>query len=251
MTARRILIMPEFNEAKTIVSVLERCIPWVDYIIVVDDGSTDESRRLVHEVALRHPHLIVLALSENQGMSGALLAGFSYAWRLLVETHWLHEDDWIITIDADGQHLPEEIPLLIRAAEEQDVDLMLARRYLSGYPWFKHIGNWGLSTWASLLTMHRYHDVECGFRVFRASVLEDLLAYFLGRRYGCAQEIGVITAKRGWRVANNFPARIAYYRAGQRSLTALPTYSWDCAPGGECSSTSDFPWLSGPMPFCV
>jgi glycosyltransferase involved in cell wall biosynthesis len=216
MAARRILIMPEYNEARTIVSVLERCLPWVDRIIVVDDGSTDESRRLVNEMAQQHPEIIVLPLAENQGMSGALLAGFCYAWRLEEETHWLYGDDWIITIDADGQHLPEEIPAMIRSAEEQDVDVLLARRNLAGYPWFKHIGNWGLSTWASLLTLQPYHDVECGFRVFRARVLEDLLAYFLGRRYGCAQEIGVITAKRGWHIANNFPTEIAYYRAGAR-----------------------------------
>src|ERR1700745_1611864 len=101
MTARRILIMPEVNEAKTIVSVLERCLPWVDYVVVIDDGSTDESRRLLNLMAMEYPQVIVLPLAENQGMSGALLAGFCYAWRLMVETHWLNQDDWIITIDAD------------------------------------------------------------------------------------------------------------------------------------------------------
>ena len=220
MTSKRLLVIPEFNESLTICAVLERSLPYVDRVVVVDDGSTDDSSQLIRAFAGGHPEIVLLELPRNQGMSGALLTGFAYAW-LLLQDGWLSPTDWIITIDADGQHRPEEIPELVAAATAREVDVMLTRRDLRGYPRFKRIGNWGLSLWASWLSGHRYHDVECGFRAFRAGVLVDLLQYFTGRRYGCAQEIGVITALQKWRIDNTWPTQISYYRAGARMRDGL------------------------------
>lgn len=212
---KRVIVIPEYNEARTIINVLERAYPFADLVLVVDDGSADGSGALVSQWAADHPGLTLLTLAENQGVSGALLAGFSYVVRLL-EAGTLAPDDLVINIDADGQHRPEEIPPAIEAMQARQVDVLLGRRDLTGYPWFKHIGNWGLSLWASLLGGFRYRDAECGFRVMRVDVLVDMLPYFTGRRYGCCQEIAVITARRGWRIDNSFPTRIAYYRPGAR-----------------------------------
>jgi hypothetical protein len=79
----------------------------------------------------------------------------------------------------------------------------------------------GLSLWALLLTRRRYYDVECGLRLFRAAMLQDLIRYFTGRRYGCAQEIAVITARCGWKIDNTRRISIAYYRAGTRVRDGL------------------------------
>lgn len=215
MAAKRLLVIPEFNESRTILAVLERALPHVDRIVVVDDGSTDDSGQLIREFAAAHPQLVLLAHRHNQGMSGALLTGFAYAWHLL-HWGWLAPTDWIVTIDADGQHRPEEIPDLIVAAVDREADVLLTRRDFRGYPRYKRVGNWGLSLWASWLSGHRYHDVECGFRAFRAEVLTDLIRYFTGRRYGCAQEIGIITARLGWQIDNTLPTDITYYRPGAR-----------------------------------
>lgn len=218
--AKRIVIMPAYNEGRTILGVLERCLPHADAILVVDDGSKDNTYALVQMFAEAHPQVTLLALAVNQGMSGALLAGFCYAYEM-----GLAPDDWIITMDADGQHLPEELPGLVAHAEAGRTDVLLGRRYLRGYPWFKWVGNWGLSVWAKLLTRTRYYDVECGFRLFRAVILRDLIRFFTGRRYGCAQEIAVITACCGWKVDNTPRISIAYYRPGTRVRDGL-TNMW-------------------------
>jgi glycosyltransferase involved in cell wall biosynthesis len=212
---KRTLVIPEYNEGRTIVNVLERSYPYADLIIVVNDGSTDASGSLVQDWAADHPGVVLLTLTQNQGMSGALLVGFCHVLRL-VEAGLLNPDDVVINIDADGQHLPEEIPGALESMLASGADVLLGRRNLDGYPWFKHIGNWGLSLWASMLGGTRYRDVECGFRLMRIEVLADLVPFFTGRRYGCAQEIGVITARRGWKINNRFPTQIAYYRAGAR-----------------------------------
>jgi glycosyltransferase involved in cell wall biosynthesis len=213
--SKRVLIIPMYNEARTILNVLERAYPHVDLIIVVDDGSTDPCGQMVRLWGLEHPGVHLLALRTNLGMSGALLVGFSFVL-FLHQSGLLTADDIVINIDADGQHMPEEIPPALAVMQLSGSDVLLGRRHLHGYPWFKWIGNWGLSLWASLLSGYRYHDVECGFRLMRVAVVADMLPYFLGRRYGCAQEIGIITARRKWRVHNRFPTEITYYRTGAR-----------------------------------
>lgn len=218
--AKRIVVIPQYNEERTIIGVLERTQPYADLIVVVNDGSTDQSGSLVRQWANDHPGIALLTLDRNQGMSGALLIGFSYVMRLAA-VGYVQADDVVINIDADGQHLPEEIPVALAAMEASGADVLLGRRNLAGYPWFKWVGNWGLSLWASLLTGYRYYDVECGFRLMRVEVLEDVLPFFAGKRYGCAQELGIITARRGWKINNRFPTRIAYYRAGARVRDGL------------------------------
>ncbi len=212
---KAIVVIPEYNEEKTITNVLERTYPYADLVVVVNDGSTDTSGHLVRKWAAAHPGVVLLTLARNQGMSGALLMGFTFVLQLL-DRGFVDPEDVVVNIDADGQHLPEEIPVALEAMKAGGSDVLLGKRDLRGYPWFKHIGNWGLSLWATLLSGYHYQDVECGFRLMRVEVLADMLSYFAGRRYGCAQEIGVITARRGWRIDNRFQTNIAYYRAGAR-----------------------------------
>lgn len=218
--ARRIVLMPAFNEGRTIPSVLEDCLVHVDAILVIDDGSLDDTAEKVRTAAASIPQIELLSLPVNRGMSGALLAGFCYAWQWLNRGQ-ISADDWIITMDSDGQHVPEELPRLLAYASEHELDLVLGRRHLRGYPWFKWLGNWGLSAWASLLSGKRYYDVECGFRIFRAALLPDLIRFFTGLRYGCAQEIAIITALRGWKIDNTQRISIAYYRPGTRASDGL------------------------------
>lgn len=212
---RTILVIPEYNEARTIVAVLERAYPYADLLVVVDDGSKDASPDLVRTFADNHPKLILLSHPDNRGMSGALLTGFSFLVDLFQKST-LTASDIVVTIDADGQHRPEEISEALLAMHCQEVDVLLGCRDLSGYPRIKQFGNRFLSLWASLLSGMSYADVECGFRLMRMEVVRDLLQFFTGRRYGCAQEIGIITARRGFKIANNLPTAISYYRKGAR-----------------------------------
>ncbi|MDQ7792864.1 MAG: glycosyltransferase family 2 protein [bacterium] len=213
---KRVLIMPQFNEAHNILAVLEGAMAHVDHIVVVDDGSTDGSGALLRQWQSVHPHAFTLiTLEQNRGMSGALLVGFSHVNRLL-RLGLLRGEDVIVNIDADGQHRPEEIGSAVDLLVTGGYDVALGRRDLSGYPRLKQLGNRFLSWWASFLTGFAYHDVECGFRLMRARVVPQFLRYFSGRKYGCAQEIGVITALLRLSVSNDLPTKINYYRHGAR-----------------------------------
>ena len=217
---KRILVMPQFNEARTIIQVLDEAYTYVDIIVVVDDGSTDASYSLIEAWMKGKDKVYLIRLGKNRGMSGALLAGFCQVLRFL-EMGLVDSSDIVINIDADGQHRPQEIPSVVEFMQMGGYDIVLTRRDLSGYPRFKRLGNWGLSLWASLLGGVKYHDVECGFRFMRAAVIPHLLKYFTGRRYGCAQEIGIITALLGFKINNEFPTHINYYREGAKVRDGL------------------------------
>lgn len=214
-TQQVIFLIPAYNEARTIVGVLERCLPLAKEILVVDDGSEDQSGKLLEAFMALHPQLTVLTHKKNVGMSGALLSGFVYLVTLRMKGR-VQADDIVVMLDADGQHRPEEGGPASAEFVRRGVDILLGRRDLSGYPLAKRIGNPVLSLWASWLSGHRYHDVECGFRVLRVSTIEAMLPYFSGRHYGCAQEIAIISARLGLLVDNTFPTTVTYYRQGAR-----------------------------------
>jgi glycosyltransferase involved in cell wall biosynthesis len=213
--AKIILVIPEYNESSTILSVLDEAYEYADLLVVVDDGSKDDSILLVREYASSHPRVYLLCHAQNQGVSGALLTGFSFLDELYRDGR-LNPDDVVVTIDADGQHMPTEVPKIAAHLAAGGYDVVLGRRDMSNYPSVKRFGNWALSLWASLLSGFRYRDVECGFRAIRVDALEDLLEFFTGRRYGVCQEIAIITARRGCRISNDFPTAIPYYRVGAR-----------------------------------
>jgi glycosyltransferase involved in cell wall biosynthesis len=212
---KTILVMPQFNEARSIISVLEAAYNHVNHTVVVDDGSTDHSGQLIRDWMDSRPGVTLISLGKNRGMSGALLVGFCYVNRLLREG-LAAPGDVVVNMDADGQHRAEEIAAGSELLTRGGYDVVLGRRDLSGYPRFKQFGNTFLSWWASALTGVRYHDVECGFRFMRADLVPRFLRFFTGRKYGCAQEIGVITALLGARIDNDFATVINYYRPGAK-----------------------------------
>jgi len=216
----KILVMPQYNEERTVIGVLESASRYVDYVVVVNDGSTDSSPGLIKNWMDRRQGVFLINMSCNRGMSGALLAGFCHVYRMLEDSRVM-PDDVVINIDADGQHRPEEIPRMIEAMTSKKVDVLLARRDLSGYPLYKRIGNRCLSVFASAVSGFHYNDVECGFRFMRAGVIPGLLKFFTGKRYGCAQEIAIITALLGLKIDNEEPASITHYRPGARMRDGL------------------------------
>jgi glycosyltransferase involved in cell wall biosynthesis len=217
----RIAVVPAYNEEQMVGATLESLACLADAIIVVNDGSHDSTRAKVLAWSTAYGRsLYLLDLPRNTGMAGALGVGFAQAL-LLMEQGDISPDDLLINVDADGQHQLDAIPEMCCLLEKSGYDMVLARRDLSGYPWIKRVGNWVMSAVGSLFAGYCYQDIESGLRVVRARVLPELLAFYAGRRYSCAQEVAIILARRGCRVTNDCVTPILYYRSRTRLCDAV------------------------------
>jgi glycosyltransferase involved in cell wall biosynthesis len=209
---KKIALIPVYNEEGTLLGVLDSLVPLVDQIILVDDGSSDNSPALAVTWARNHAGAEVLKLEENSGMSAALREGFLYLASKLKKQE-LDPDDLLLTLDADGQHDAGEISALCEYVDRNNLDVALTFRDFSLYPYYKRLGNGLMTLWGSLWSGFRYSDVESGFRVMRMKVLPGLLDYYVGYRYSCAQEIAILTARLGFIVDNKFSIAIQHYRS--------------------------------------
>jgi glycosyltransferase involved in cell wall biosynthesis len=211
--AKIIAIVPVFNEGKTLRDVLARVRKQVDFLICVNDGSTDSSLRILMRFSKEFKKTFIVDLPSNVGMAGALKQGLLFAL-YLERRKIITANDVVVTIDADGQHKPEYIRKLAKYLERKRVDVVLTRRNFSVYPLYKVLGNRFLTWTNSILAGFKYKDVESGLRLLRVGILGKILAYYTGVKYSCAQEIALISAREGLRIDNDYSVDIAYYRAG-------------------------------------
>ncbi|MEP6598471.1 MAG: glycosyltransferase family 2 protein [Actinomycetota bacterium] len=216
----RIAVVPAFNEEQTVAGVLDRLYDQVDELVVVDDGSTDGTRGAIAQWLPGHDRARLLTFDINQGMSAAYYLAFTdIAQR--VRAGELSADALVCTLDADGQHDPHALDELTTVAIEDGADAVLARRDLSGYPAYKKLGNWVLSRWATRWAGAPLHDVESGFRVFRAGALTDALQYYRGYRYSETVEVAVILCRLGYNVRNDVVQSVPVIRSRTRMSDAV------------------------------
>ena len=201
MTMRVQALIPAFNEAATIASVVTGVSPHVAAICVIDDGSTDGTAE-----AARRAGAEVLLNPGRRGKGEAVRAGLARA----LEGDCTH----VLLLDGDLQHLPEEAPLLIAAARRPGVDVVLGQRQFdrrvmpaSRYH-ANRIGSLALSTFVGA----PIRDTQCGFRLFTIDVLRGLR--LRARGYDIETEMLVKLRRRGARIAS-VPITAVY--AGQRS----------------------------------
>ena len=151
-------VIPAFNEEETIARVVSETKRYVDEVIVVDDGSTDETFAKAQEagaLVLKHP--------ENKGKGDALRTGFKLAPGLSA--------DVIVTLDADAQHDPNETPKLLPPIIEANADVIVGAREKRGMPLIRRLSNSLASLMLHSLGL-RMSDTQCGFRVWTRKALE-------------------------------------------------------------------------------
>jgi glycosyltransferase involved in cell wall biosynthesis len=215
----RIAVVPAYNEEPTVEEVLDRLYPLVDELVVVDDGSTDHTRKIIEEW-LPSSNATLLTFDENRGMSAAYYEAFSHlADRLRAGE--ISPDDHIFTVDADGQHELAVFDMLGAVMEDEGLDALLVRRDLSYHGRYKRAGNWLLSAWASLWAGYRLYDVESGYRVFRAEALVDALAYYRGWKYSETVEVAVVLGRRKAKVRNDVLVPVPVSRSRTRLVDFL------------------------------
>ncbi|AOW80405.1 glycosyl transferase family 2 [Halodesulfurarchaeum formicicum] len=161
---RTVAVVPAYNEADAVGSVIDGTREYVDEVVVVDDGSTDETKEVAREHGAR-----VLEHTFNTGVGGAVRTGYRYA----IEADY----DFVVQVDADGQHDPSQIPRLLSAADE--ADMVIGSRYLNEsheeYSLVRTLGIQFFTALVNTLGSIEITDVTSGFRVYRVSMLAEIL----------------------------------------------------------------------------
>jgi glycosyltransferase involved in cell wall biosynthesis len=177
--------IPAYQAACTIGDVVRRTLPLLP-VVVVDDGSDDGTGDQARSAGAE-----VRVLRTNFGKGAALRAAFEY---------WFARGiDCVVTLDADGQHLPEEVPRLLAIADEADLVLGARNHLFTGMSRVRRASN-GLSSWAiSRLAGCRLQDIQTGFRVYSRRLLES--TGFPEQRFDAESAVIVRAARLGFRIA--------------------------------------------------
>lgn len=183
------VVVPLYNEEES----LPELLAWIDRVavahaftyeaILVDDGSSDGSWAVVERLAAQYPTLRGIRFSRNYGKSAALYCGFAAA-----------RGEVVITMDADLQDSPEEIPALRRMILEEGYDLVSGwkkkRHDPIGKRWPSKFFNWT----ARAATGIRLHDFNCGLKAYRRKVVKSIEVYGEMHRF-----IPVLARQAGFR----------------------------------------------------
>lgn len=153
-------VIPARNEARTIRQVAAETRARVDLVIVVDDGSTDETTQCLEGL-----DIIVLSHEASCGKAAALASGFE---RALVENA-----DQVVTLDGDGQHDPVDIERLLAAARAHPDHLVIGARIRQRHrqPRSRRFANHFADFWVSWASGQRVADSQTGFRVYPAALI--------------------------------------------------------------------------------
>lgn len=183
------VVVPVYNEAESLrqlsaeLSSVAAEQGWEYELLFVDDGSTDESWRVIRELAQEQHPVGGLRLRRNCGKAAALQAGFDAA-----------RGDLVATLDADLQDDPRELPRFVAALDDGQ-DVVSGWKQVRHDPWDKvwpsRVFNWLVSRLSGV----SLHDHNCGFKMYRREVVADLRLYGEMHRF-----VPVLAAARGWRI---------------------------------------------------
>ena len=164
MDRRVVAIIPAFNEAERISPVIQKTLNHLP-VLVVDDGSADHTSA----VAIQSGAQLIKQV-ENLGKGKALQAGFQWA----IDKYY----SAIITLDADGQHDPDEIPQFIKAYDTTDADLIIGMRDFSEMPFIRQLANWSGKVTFSWALGQDIPDNQSGFRLLSSRMANAMLASY-------------------------------------------------------------------------
>lgn len=153
-------LIPAYNEEKSIKEVIFRTKKIINNILVVNDGSTDGTKKILNKIK----NIELIHINENSGKANALKIGINYLKKMNAKR--------IITIDADMQHLPEEIPNLLSI----DADIVIGARNKinTKMPFFRKIGNYIASRIVRNQIGINVKDPQSGFRLYNKRALNTL-----------------------------------------------------------------------------
>jgi len=180
-------VIPAYREEKHIGDVVRRTRQQLDDVLVVDDGSGDQTAARAREAGAE-----VIVHPENRGKGESIKTGLR---------HWLDRQFvYVVILDADGQHLPEEIDRFVKAASTLDAQLFIGTRMndLSGMPRLRRVVNRYMSKRISRVCGQEIPDTQCGFRMLHRQLVPDVLGG--ADRFDYETEMLIFASRKGYRI---------------------------------------------------
>lgn len=200
------VVIPTYNNAGTIADVVHRVLKQCQDVIVVSDGSTDETLDILQGI----DGITITSYDRNAGKGTALKRGFLKALEMGFA--------YAITLDADGQHFPEDIPVMLRANQKHPGALIIGQRQgldkaerSKGSKFANAFGNF----WFAVQTCHYLRDTQTGFRLYPLKKLHGLS--LLTSRYEAELELLVFASWHGTKIVQT-PVRV-YYPPGEERVS--------------------------------
>jgi len=219
-TAKTVVLIPAYREAQQIGDVVRRVRQQLDAVVVIDDGSPDDTADLARQAGAE-----VIVHSQNAGKGAAIKTGF----RLLME----RGVDYVLILDGDGQHLPEEIGRFLSVAADGQWGMLVGNRMHStdGMPLLRKLTNQFMSWMISRYCKQPVPDSQCGFRMIHRDVIPHLFCE--SNAYDYETEMLLIAARKGHRIGSvpittvygDEQSKIHPLRDGVRFLKLLRRYS--------------------------
>jgi len=182
-------VIPAYLEEKHIADVVQRTLRQLIKVVVVDDGSSDATAD-----AARKAGADVIVHEQNRGKGESIKTGFRY---------WLeHGATYIVILDGDGQHLPEEIERFLAAASSGIGELLVGTRMndVREMPLLRRMVNRYMSRKISRACGQEIPDTQCGFRMVHRSIIPNLLGGT--ERFDYETEMLILASRAGCRIAS-------------------------------------------------
>jgi glycosyltransferase involved in cell wall biosynthesis len=196
-TLKVCVIIPTYNNASTLGTVIDSVLSFTRDVFVINDGSTDETLK----VLAKYPELSVLTYYPNKGKGWALRKGFEWT----VKAGF----DYAITIDSDGQHFAEDLPLFIDKLEEKGASIILGARNMAqeGVPGKSSFGHKFSNFWFWVETGVKAPDTQTGYRLYPVRLLNEM--NFFTRKYEFEIEVLVRSSWKGISI-ESVPIKVYY-----------------------------------------
>jgi glycosyltransferase involved in cell wall biosynthesis len=190
-------IIPAFNAESSIGEVIDRTKEYLRRVIVVNDGSTDRTGEVAHSRSIE-----VISIPSNRGKGYALRLGFSHALSNGCSS--------ILTLDADGQHDPADIPIFLQAHEEDSQAILVGSRMAQAgrFPRQRYYSNRAAVFFISKALGQYLEDTQCGFRLYPAEAIRPI--ELTTSHFQTETEILLRAAHRGVRISS-VPVKNIYW----------------------------------------
>ena len=186
--SQTVAVIPAYHDEKHIGDIVRRTGQQLDHVLVIDDGSNDGTAQRARDAGAE-----VIVHNQNRGKGEAIKTGLRHCLA--------SEVTWVILLDSDGQHLPEEIERFLSAAASATQPMLFVGNRMdnaSAMPFIRRVVNRYMSRRISHLCGQRIPDTQCGFRMLHQQLIPELLGG--GDRFDYDTEVLIIATRKRYRI---------------------------------------------------